>query len=102
MDPTRDNNKLSDQSKNHIIDYSNRNNPNSTNSKESSSFVRPDMHQKVMSFERRLQYDNLVKAGTSPREAARRVGVNVPMGANLTPKDITQILETGKLHRRSI
>ncbi len=61
-----------------------------------------DTRQEVQAFQRRLQYDQYKKAGMSAPAAAVRVGTNVPLGANLTPKDITQIIQTGKLQRRRI
>ncbi len=61
-----------------------------------------DTRQEVQAFQRRLQYEQLKKGGMTAPAAAVRVGTNVPLGANLTPKDITQIIQTGKLQRRRI
>lgn len=63
---------------------------------------RPTMHQNVMAFERKLQYDNLVRSGYSPGRAAQRVGKNISLGKALTPKDIEQIINTGTLPKRGI
>jgi hypothetical protein len=61
-----------------------------------------DTHQEVQAFQRKLQFENLKREGMTAPRAAQRVGTNVPLGANLTPKDITQIIQTGKLQRRRI
>jgi len=61
-----------------------------------------DLHQDVMAFERKLQYDNLVHAGTSPANAIRQVVPEVKTGVMLTPRDIADIIQTGKMKRSRV
>ena len=61
-----------------------------------------DMRQDVMAFTRKLQYDNLVKAGTHPANAIRQVVPTVKSGIMLTPKDIKQIIDTGSVKKSRV
>lgn len=90
------------QQSSHVMD----NSQNSLRGSQiSSAPQRPvvDTHQEVQAFQRKLQFEQFKKAGMSIREAVYRIGNGkVPMGANLTPKDITQVIETGGLQKKKI
>lgn len=49
----------------------------------------------VRAFIKRMEYDNYIKQGLPPEEAARRIGVKVPAGQRLDPIDILRIIQRG-------
>jgi len=81
------------------------NNDESLHGPSKSRSIQPpkkDLHQDVMAFERKLQYDNLVHAGVSPPNAIRQVVPEVKSGVMLTPRDIGDILQTGKMKKSRV
>jgi hypothetical protein len=61
-----------------------------------------NLHKDVMAFERKLQYDNLVRAGVNPVNAIRQVVPKVKSGVALTPQDIANIIETGEVKKSRV
>lgn len=56
--------------------------------------------QRVKSFVRKMQFENYVRSGMAPTDAATRVGIKVPPGSVLKTQDVLRIIEKGKLGRR--
>ena len=97
-----DKSSKSDQSQSHIRDTGDDSSQKQYSSQRSQNVPEHDVRQEVKAFQRQLQYDQMVKSGTSPIEAARRIGSNIPLGVGMTPKDIKGIIQTGKLQRNRI
>lgn len=66
-----------------------------TPQRESTQTFRQTAKRDVAGFVRRMKYENYVRSGIRPEEAALRVGVRLPPGVNLNSTEILRIIERG-------
>ncbi len=64
------------------------------------ALARERAKQRVKSFVRKMHFENYVRSGMSPTDAAIRVGIKVHPGSVLKTQEILRILEKEKLGRR--
>ncbi len=62
--------------------------------------ARERAHQRVKSFIRKMHFENYVRSGMAPTDAAVRVGIKVRPGSVLSTQEVLRIIEKGKLGRR--
>jgi len=54
----------------------------------------------VGSFVKKMHFENYVRSGMTPTQAAGRVGIRIPPGRELRIQDVLNFLETGKFGRK--
>jgi hypothetical protein len=78
-----------------------------SNSKDDESRVQAEkrltkkrVKQEVGSFVRKAKFEAALQSGQSPADAARSIGIRLPIGRELKKQEILTILERGSLRKR--
>jgi hypothetical protein len=79
------------------MNYQKRNNQQDQETKSKRAFdvseARKRAKKKVDSFVKRMKFNNMLRTGMSVEQAARRVGIRVPLGRRVKPEEILKKLQ---------